>query len=165
MSKRIITLGTWEGKPIEWLVLKEEGFATFCVSKIVLFTHCYNDDGNKGNDYAKSDIRKYLNSNFFKTAFSDVEKKKIINVKNTDFNTKDNIFLLSKNEAEKLMTQNERTHAISIGCCLRTVSSHGSLYIWRIGHDGGFDDYGHYESYSYVYKPYGIRPAMWIKEK
>lgn len=24
MSRRSITLGTWDGKPIEWLVLKEE---------------------------------------------------------------------------------------------------------------------------------------------
>ena len=23
MSKRIVTLGTWDGKPIQWIVLKE----------------------------------------------------------------------------------------------------------------------------------------------
>lgn len=154
MSKRIITLGTWEGKSIEWLVLKEEGFATFCVSKIVLFTYCYNGDANKGNDYAKSDIRKYLNSNFFKTAFSDVEKKKIINVKNTDSNTKDNIFLLSKSEIVNLMSNGERI--CGDYWYTRTPSNNERVY-----------DHNHdVASFStYLTKINGIRPAMWVKEK
>lgn len=154
MSKRIITLGTWEGKPIEWLVLKEEGFATFCVSKIVLFTHCYNDDENKGNDYAKSDIRKYLNSNFFKTAFSDVEKKKIINVKNTDSNTKDNIFLLSKSEIENLMSNGERI--CGHWWYTRTPSNNERVY----EHKSDAASFA-----TYLTDIDGIRPAMWIKEK
>ena len=38
MSKRVITLGTWNGNPIEWIVLKEDGFQTLVVSKWPLFS-------------------------------------------------------------------------------------------------------------------------------
>ena len=44
MSKCIIMLGTWDSKPIEWIVLKEENSALFCVSKDILFRHCFNDN-------------------------------------------------------------------------------------------------------------------------
>lgn len=44
MSKRIITLGKWEGNPIEWIVLKEESFGTLVISKDMLFSYRFNQN-------------------------------------------------------------------------------------------------------------------------
>ena len=153
MSKRIITFGTWEGKPIEWIVLKEEDFALFCVSKKVIFSYKYNDNENKGTVYEKSDIRKYLNGEFFKKAFTESEKKKIINMKNSDSNTKDNVFLLSKSEVENLMTNNERV--CGSWWYTRTPINNAKVYDHR-------DDRASFGEY--LTDSDGIRPAMWIKE-
>ena len=46
MSRRSITLGTWDGKPIEWLVLKEEGLATLVISRYPLLSHKFNENTN-----------------------------------------------------------------------------------------------------------------------
>lgn len=110
MSKRVITFGQWDGKPIQWLVLKEDEFKTFVVSKYPLFAHCFNEDSSDGNRWKTSSLRNYLNSTFWETAFSAEEKKKVVNcmLEHPD-HTKDNVFVLSKEEAENLLTQNERT--------------------------------------------------------
>ena len=79
MSKRVITLGTWDGKPIEWLVLKEEGFATLVFAKNVIQAGVTFNDNNSNNNWATSDIRRYLNRTFYDVSFSAEEKKKIIN--------------------------------------------------------------------------------------
>lgn len=155
MSKRVITLGTWDGKPIQWLVLKEEGLATFCISKEIIFSHCYNDNENKGSNYAKSDIRKYLNCNFFKTAFSEVEKKKIVSVKNTDSNTKDNVFLLSKSEIESLMANGERI----CGAYWYTRTQYNSVTVYE--HQAYNADFWQYLNLT---DTDGIRLGVWIKE-
>lgn len=150
MSKRIITLGTWEGKPIEWLVLKEEGFATLVVSKNILFNHYFDSNVNRWDSSA---LRRYLNCEFYKQAFNENEKKKVINVQLTDVNTKDNIFVLSINEVENLMTYNET--ALSKNWYSRTSSNYGIYY--HYANSSGWNDT--------LNSSLGIRPAMWIKEK
>lgn len=103
MSKRIVTLGTWDGKPIQWIVLKESKLGSVVISKDFLFTRQFD---SKNRDWPDSDIRAYLNREFFQQAFRAEERKRIINTiidgKKTD------IFLLSKEEAENWMTSNER---------------------------------------------------------
>lgn len=103
MSKRIVTLGTWDGKPIQWIVLKENKLGSVVISKDGLFQSRF-DYNNR--DWSDSDIRAYLNGKFFQQAFRAEEQKRIINTiidgKKTD------IFLLSKEEAENWMTSNER---------------------------------------------------------
>ena len=92
MSKRIITLGKWNDKPIEWIVLKEETFGTLVLSKDILFKDKFDDNSN---DWIKSHIRKYLNEDFYKKAFSEGEKLKIVNAKLEDVkSSKDNIFFV-----------------------------------------------------------------------
>lgn len=103
MSKRIVTLGTWDGKPIQWIVLKENKLGSVVISKDGLFKMPFDANGNAKSD---SEIRAYLNREFFQQAFCAEEQKRIINTiidgKKTD------IFLLSKEEAENWMTENER---------------------------------------------------------
>jgi len=97
MSKRIITLGKWNDKPIEWIVASENDRYLFCVLRSYLFSN------NNGNSVWKhSSLRQYLNGEFFQKAFNDDEKRKIINVFLSDTDTKDNVFLLSVNEFHSL---------------------------------------------------------------
>lgn len=104
MSKRVITLGTWNGNPIEWIVLKEDDFSTLVVSKNILFTRRFDPNYN---DWNNSEIRTYLNGDFFRQAFTDEDRKSIVNTfvegRKTD------VFLLSKNEAESYMSGAELT--------------------------------------------------------
>lgn len=104
MSKRIVTLGTWDGTPIQWIVLKESKLGSVVISKDCLFQRQFD---SQNRDWPDSDIRAYLNREFFQQAFRAEEQKRIINTiidgKKTD------IFLLSKEEAENWMTSNERS--------------------------------------------------------
>lgn len=108
MSKRIVTLGTWDGTPIKWIVLKESKLGSVVISKDGLFQRQFD---SQNRDWPNSDIRAYLNGKFFQQAFRAEEQKRIINTiidgKKTD------IFLLSKEEVENWMTENER-------CCVET---------------------------------------------
>lgn len=103
MSKRIVTLGTWDGKPIQWIVLKESKLGSVVISKDGLFQRQF-DYNNR--DWPDSDIRAYLNGEFFQQAFRAEEQKRIINT--IIDGQKTDIFLLSKEEAENWMTGNER---------------------------------------------------------
>lgn len=144
MSKRIVTLGTWDGKPIQWIVLKESKLGSVVISKDGLFQRQF-DYNNR--DWPDSDIRAYLNREFFQQAFRAEEQKRIINTiidgKKTD------IFLLSREEAENWMTKNER-------CCsgiwfLRSrYSSSGARAVY-----GGGD-----VTYSEMSNSRHIRPAF-----
>ena len=49
MSKRQITLGTWNEEPIEWIVLKEQDWRALVVSEDILFEQYFNSDYNNGN--------------------------------------------------------------------------------------------------------------------
>lgn len=181
MSRRSITLGTWEGKPIEWLVLKEEGLATLVISRYPLLSHKFNENTNDGNRWDSSSLRKYLNNEFYKQAFNEEEKKKIVNAYLSSPNgTKDDVFVLSKEEADALMKVEEFMYSdtwcsgVSGGCVncykavlsnnnstccwLRTGNSDNSTYAWSMGPHNGYD------SECTVTCDYSVRPSVWIKE-
>ena len=160
MSGRSITLGTWNGNPIEWLVLKEEGLATLVISKDTIGKY-YFDGNSSNNSWAHSWLRTFLNNDFYEKAFTAEEKKKIVNAKLTDVgNAKDNVFILSRSEVETLLTaENDdyiRRYANDCGYCCWTRTQDGS-YV-RNGYINcwcGHSPNNHYQ----------VRPAMWIKEQ
>lgn len=179
MSRRSITLGTWDGKPIEWLVLKEEGLATLVISRYPLLSHKFNENTNNGNRWDSSSLRKYLNNEFYKQAFNEEEKKKIVNAYLSSSNgTKDNVFVLSKEEADALMKVEEFKYSntwcsgVSGGCVncykvvlsnnnstccwLRTGNSNDS--VWRMGPDTSYSECS-------VTNDFSVRPSVWIKEQ
>ncbi len=172
MSKRMITLGKWENKPIEWIVLKEENNNALVISRLALFSMDCRNNGNTTMDWEYSVLREYLNGEFYNKAFSSTEKLKIVNAKLEDVNNaKDNVFLLSKQEAETLMTQDERKcgngncpgdcktcyqHSNSYGTCCYLRTRRDNNYYYRIYIDG---------SITYAYNVRSIRPSVWIKEK
>ena len=154
MSKRIITMGKWEKQPIEWIVLIDNETSMLCVSKSVLFGHCFNDNENKGSNYSSSDIRAYLNNEFWNKAFSATEKKMIINAVLPDVNNaKDDVFLLSKSEVDSLMTSEEAT--CGNWWYSRTSKTNKTVY----DHKSDCHEWG-----EYLTDKDGIRPAIWVRK-
>lgn len=162
MSGRSITLGTWNGNPIEWLVLKEEGLATLVISKDTIGKYYF--DGNSSNSsWAHSWLRTFLNNDFYEKAFTAEEKKKIVNAKLTDVgNAKDNVFILSRSEVETLLTlenddyRRRRYSENRCGYCCWTRTPSGNSV-----RRGYFDCWCSNSPINY----YQVRPAMWIKEQ
>ena len=104
-------------KPIEWIVMKKEGNQVLLLSKYVLDAKPYNKE-LEDVTWETSDIRQWLNNEFYTTAFNKAEKARIQTslIKNKDNSeygtsggndTEDKVFLLSKKEAKTLFLYNE----------------------------------------------------------
>ena len=112
----IVTLGSYEqddnedngAEPIEWIVLDTDGEKTLLLSKYVLTEDFYDLDASPQTSWYTSDIFQWLNSDFINSAFSEAERKQIIN---SEYG---NVFLLSFDEAVKYfdMASVRETHAI-----------------------------------------------------
>ena len=104
-------------KPIEWIVMKNEGNQVLLLSKYVLDAKPYNKEWEDVT-WETSDIRQWLNNEFYTTAFNKAEKAKIQTslIKNEDNSkygtnggndTEDKVFLLSEKETETLFSNKE----------------------------------------------------------
>ena len=104
-------------KPIEWIVMKNEGNQILLLSKYVLDAKPYNKEWEDVT-WETSDIRQWLNNEFYTTAFNKAEKAKIQTslIKNEDNSkygtnggndTEDKVFLLSEKETETLFSNKE----------------------------------------------------------
>lgn len=160
MSKRIITLGTWDGNPIEWIVLKEENSCLLLITKTKIGNRRKFSKNNNGS-WECSYIRTFLNDEFFNKAFSSDEKKRIINAYISSPNgTKDNVFILDYNEAKSLINTDDEYNnrrCDANWCCWYRAPSSGNTV--RIGYPNIC------ECNPYVNQEFTIRPAMWIREK
>lgn len=100
------------------------------LSKEILDGKAYNHtsatvNGYYGNNYAHSDIRKWLIGDFYNTAFSDNDKNAVVptvldnsatNSTYSSESTTDNVFLLSKWEAETYASNYYSTTATDYAC-------------------------------------------------
>ena len=104
-------------KPIKWIVMKNEGNQVLLLSKYVLDAKSYNEEWEDVT-WETSDIRQWLNNEFYTAAFNKSEKAKIQTslIKNEDNSehgtsggndTEDKVFLLSEKEAETLFSNDE----------------------------------------------------------
>ena len=84
-------------QPIEWQVLSKENNKMLVISRYGLESKRF--DGSS-NSWKNSEIRKWLNGDFYNKAFTDQEKNSI-----SSFNG-DNVFLLSKEEVEIYFANN-----------------------------------------------------------
>ena len=112
-------------KPIEWIVMKNEGNQVLLLSKYVLDAKSYNEEWEDVT-WETSDIRQWLNNEFYTTAFNKAEKAKIQTslIKNEDNSengtsggndTEDKVFLLSEKEAETLFSNDDERIAKATG--------------------------------------------------
>ena len=102
--------------PIEWLVLDVKGNEALLISRYALDCKKYHYGGKTA--WEDCDLRKWLNSDFLKSAFSNEESEKILvselrNDDNPEYgttggnDTKDRIFCLSIAEAEQYFSSNK----------------------------------------------------------
>lgn len=161
---------------VEWTVLDEQDGKTLVISSRVLESRAYHAPGGPIT-WENSEIRSYLNGEFYKKTFSAREKSKIVettieNKSNAQYgvaggrNTLDKVFLLSLSEAEKYlgsgvdllrgidMATGEVTwwHLRSPGEAADVAACVNSIGL--IDYHGVFDG---------VTDPTGgVRPAMWV---
>lgn len=142
--------GRYNGEPIKWKILRKSNDSIYIISAEKLckrqFHNNWNEDG--ANNCTNSDIRKWLNEDFYSDSFTEAEKMKIGTVES------DKVTLLSKEEAESLMTKDER--ASGSWWWLRSACPYDSYYVWIIYSDGTLD-------YSRVNDEGVVRPALNLK--
>ncbi len=104
-----VTFGSYEqddvksnGKEqIAWQVLQIKGGKALLITKKGLDAHRFNSSEG-GNDFEKSEIRKWLNNDFLNSAFNESERMKI-EKQNGNY-----VSLLTKEEADKLFENAEK---------------------------------------------------------
>jgi len=167
-------------KPIEWIVMKNEGNQVLLLSKYVLDAKPYNEEFEKVT-WETSDIRKWLNNEFYTTAFNKTEKAKIQaslikNEDNSEYgtsggnDTEDKVFLLSEKEAETLFSNEEERIAKATEYAEKSGVYDEEKGAWWWLRSPGFGSRGAAEvdSDGWVYRvgnlvyirPDGVRPAL-----
>ena len=184
--------------PIEWDILTESSGKALIIANLILdsqdyypssFLKSFSHNGGTGyaNNYELSAIRKFLNDNFYNTAFNELQKA-LIETTTVDNsaesteqspnsyacdNTNDKIFLLSYKEATTYYTSETARQAIGTDYAkcqgLHVNSSNGNSSWWLRSPNSN------YASNAYSFKHdgnffnghvcrtcYGVRPACWI---
>ena len=189
----IVEFGTYpqetngKRKPLEWFVVEVSDNTVLLVSKYGLEIKRYNNFADKNATWKDSDIRLWLNENFFEMAFSPNEKNAIMeNETNNDAsqgkwhmdggtNTRDRVFLLSYNEATELLTAEQMK-------CRSTPYSRKKCVSYSVGFTKDMigswwlRSPGKYKGHVSIVEPDGIcrdsvmkideilvRPAIWLE--
>ena len=139
----IFDFGNFEGRKIKWKVLKKDKDSFYVISTEILCNRAFNS--NYSNNWSKSKLKRWLNGYFYKCSFSLDEQTKIKS------ENSENVTLLSKEEAEILMTREERK--LNYWWWLRSPLSDCSYSVWIVSSGGDF--YG-----DLAYSSYGVRPAL-----
>ena len=184
--------------PIEWDILTESSGKALIIANLILDSQDYypessissfshNGGWGRPNNYELSAIRKFLNDNFYNTAFNELQKAFIETTtvdnsaastgqssnSNACNNTNDKMFLLSYREATTCYTRSTDRQAkgSDYAKCqgLYVYSSNGNSWWWlrsphRITADFASDinGDGNITSLQVGRTNYGVRPACWI---
>ena len=185
----VITFGQWQidldlaeggSDPIEWLVLEND-----------TALHQMTMKDTKGKVWAQSSLRKWLNGDFFKNAFTKDEQKAILasSLKNPPGpqtttkggNSKDKLFLLSYEELEKYLPTQESRKASRTAFASVLLQNQGYTVEdgvqpenwWLrtpgfnvamallVEKDGSVD----LKKGEHSVQPRGVRPALWVDVK
>ena len=157
---------------IDWIVLDKKDGAILVISKYCIYTHAYystnEEEREKSNvKWATSDIRVWLNKDFYQESFSKVEQS-LLNETKINYST-DFLFLLDTEEAEKYFTNNESRKTVATPYA-QTFYYDFAVNSWRLRSEGGFtfnpsnvDENGMICKFGYAGScPVGVRPAMWL---
>ena len=157
--------GNSDGKPekIEWQICgyDEKENRVLLISRYFVGNMKYLNYGDD-NRWESSDIRRWLNTVFYKAAFSDDEaaRVKITEINDPEIKTKDKVFLLSKEEAEEYLKYDEIWKAEYTDGDVDSwwLRSPGWTYhaVYSASGRGLFDDY------SEVWFEMGVRPAIYL---
>lgn len=160
----------------DWQVLETKDGKALVVSEKILSQRSYHS-ADEAITWKHSEMRRYLNGEFYETTFSAEEKgqiaeTRIVNNDNRKYNTTggsdttDKVFLLSLDEAEKYFDDNlART----------TLTKKGEESHWWLRSPGceqvtaayveydGIICYG-YGHWSGILSSGGVRPALWLNQ-
>lgn len=129
-----------EKKPMRWVVLDRRDDELLLLSAVVIDAKKYHSDVSEIT-WEKCDLRKWLNKEFLKKAFSEyeqdalVQKQRLENPDNEDYqtrgghSTKDKVFLLSIKEAQKYFN-NETPERKELGDATGLGNTDG-IYIYN----------------------------------
>lgn len=188
----IVTFGRYEQdnnlnngeEPIEWQVLEIKDGKVLLITNRILEFRRYNDSF-RNITWENCTIRQWLNNDFYKNAFSEINRKYILTSKvSADDNpyenknndpgndTMDKIFLLSIVEAERYLPNKEcfpTYYAIkeekqlqkTYKWMLRTPAFRNSD-ISVVDENGDISQWTRHESTSVYDADIGVRPAIWI---
>ena len=153
-------------KPIEWIVLEKNENRVLLLSKYVLDARQYHSGDGKTNVVWKdSDLRKWMNGEFFESILDAMERK-LVSPQG------DRVFCLEKAEAEKYFPSDEDRKCVSTAYAMDQGAARES--VWCLSSTGYYSyssgnrceiyavsQYGSCCRYGFGSK-LGIRPAMWI---
>ncbi|WP_406037282.1 DUF6273 domain-containing protein [Succinimonas sp.] len=169
-------------EPLEWKVLEVNGNEVFLVSRYGIDCRQYYHEQWAKITWEDSDLRKWLNDDFLKVAFSEEEQERIllsevVNDNNPEEDTKggndtrDRLFILSVSEAEKYF-ESERERSCRPTALARyhgAWANIGRTCWWWLRSPGGHQDYvvnvgpegelylnGYHANSDF----YAVRPAM-----
>ncbi len=186
-----ITFGSYEqdndltnGKePIEWLVLNVQGNRALIISKYAIDAQRFDKDYYPYNPWEESHLRTWLNSYFLKEVFNLKEQaiipsvtisndKNLIDDKESEGITQDQIFVLSISESEGLLTSSKaRKCQPTEYAKVQGLSVNSDNNCWWWLRSPGLDqrhafvrmDGSISKSGDYIYGEYGaVRPALWL---
>ncbi len=171
-------------EPIKWKVLDNINGKVFLFSEAILDAHKFDD---KLNSYELSNIRKYLNNEFYNKAFTEKQKELLEStILNDLLNKKDKVFLLSKeemtssllgfknNDEEDYVRSKRITDYAKANGSYEYIGSNNGFYwlctayndkkmmlsnAYFVGYDGYIDYDCVYDSH------YGVAPALVIDKK
>ena len=185
----INTVYWFKYEPIKWNILSEDDDKIIVVANLLLDsqefypsyqTGTFEHNGGTGyvNDYELSSIRKWLNDNFYNTAFNEYQKLFITNTTLKDSNSiSDKIFLMSGSEANQYFSSQESRTAVGTdyakiqGLYVSTDTDYLGNSYWRLrtklsNHNTyNVTHTGTITSGTCHYCDDGIRPVMAIKKQ
>lgn len=163
-KNQIVYFGeTSNGDPMAWKVLDKQGnrILLFATRSVTEMSHA--PVGSPKVTWSGSQIRKYLNNEFYRSSFTNAEAKLILTTDvstNVYEDTQDKVFLLSSSEVLKYIP-NEKDRAFSVGFWLRDKGGDMELFlaVWKKGvwGQGTINSPGVFSTIKN-----GIMPAMWI---
>ncbi|MBQ7011525.1 MAG: hypothetical protein IJN63_07435 [Clostridia bacterium] len=173
--------------PIEWVVLEADDESVLLISKYVLEVKKYNEE-HISVTWETSDLREYLNGEFYEAAFDASDREQIIeseisNPNNTSQGTLggnatvDRVFALSFEEAEKYLIGKEYAYGYptdyvkALGVYEDEEGGTGRCWYWlrspgssqsnaaKMEYDGTVS----YRGSMIHYSKYGVRPAIRVR--
>lgn len=168
----IIKFGNYENKEIEWYVIGKKNNKILVITKDSIKYKEYNDWVSDVT-WETCTLRKWLNNEFYNSAFSKnqkslIETTNVVNNDNMEYgtkggnNTKDKVFLLSVDEVYEYFTFDEYFIREEAGRSyypwwLRSPGYYQYNAAW-VGSDGNVGESGRP---AYLER-YGVRPVLWI---
>lgn len=163
-----------ENALIEWLVLKNDGSKALLISKYALDCQQYHTSRIFGT-WKTCTLRKWLNGTFINNAFSHEEQAMILSTTTESADTKDRVFLLSRDEAWEYFSSDstrqcqgtaycyaQGAYKTGNGNCKWWLRSPGSSGWTAYVYDGSLRDYNGEYSCCVDNDNIAVRPALWI---